>query len=130
MMDKPVAEWQRRLRGMEPGPLTNAWKAKAQHELSWTEEPNYHLAVAERMKQLGYLAIDLDDDVRTDMCRQANDIVNQLRRHLAEDIDKLEEIDNVTESSNVYYEKFGKKTARYYMYEQGVIDVLGDRLVG
>jgi hypothetical protein len=64
------------------------------------------------------------------MCRQANDIVNQLRRHLAEDIDKLEEIDNVTESSNVYYEKFGKKTARYYMYEQGVIDVLGDRLVG
>ena len=129
-MDKSVADWQRRLRGMEPGPLMTAWKAKAQHDLSWTEESNYHLAVAERMKQLGYLAIDLDDKVRTDLYRQANDIVSLLRRHLVNDIDKLEQIDSVTESSNVYYEKFGKPTARYYMYEQGVIDVLGDRLVG
>ncbi len=129
-MDRSVSEWQRRLRGMEPTPLTESWKAKANNEFSWTDESNYHLAVAERMKQLGYLAIDLDDEVRTTLCRQANDIINRLRRHLAEDIDKLEEIENVTESSNVYYEKFGKRTARYYMYEQGVIDILGDRLVG
>ncbi len=128
-MDKPVLEWQRRLRGMEPAPLKAAWQAKASHDLSWTEEANYHLAVAERMKQLGYLAIDLEDDVRTDLCRQANDIVNRLRRHLAEDVDKLEQIDSVIASSDVYYEKFGKRTARYYMYEQGVIDVLGDRLI-
>lgn len=129
-MDKSVSEWQRRLRGMEPAPLMAAWKSKASSEHSWTDESNYHLAVAERMKQLGYLAIDLDDEVRKDLCRHANEIVARLQRHLAENVDKLEEIESVTESSNVYYEKFGKKTARYYMYEQGVIDILGDRLVG
>jgi len=129
-MDKPVIEWQRRMRGMEPAPLKAAWKAKADNELSWTQQSNYHLAVAERMKQLGYMAIDLEDDTRKDLCRQANEIVNLLRRHLNDDADKLEQLDSVVETSNVYYEKFGKRTARYYMYEQGVIDVLGDRLVG
>ena len=126
-MEKPIDEWLRRFRGMPADQITNAWKAKASEDLSWTQEVNYHVAAAERMKQLGNMAIDLDDDIRKDLCRQANSIIHRLQRHLEDEPDRLEEIADVVEKSNAYFKKFGSRTARYYMYEQGVINDLGDR---
>ena len=129
-MDKPIAEWKRHLRGMEAEKLIKNWEIRAKSKISWTEECNYHVAAAERMKQLGNMAIDLDDEVRKKLCMQATEILEKLQDCLAEKPHKLAEIDEVACHSDAYYEKFGTKTARYYMYEQGVIDLLGDRKAG
>ena len=126
-LDKPISEWQRRLRGMSPDKLTDAWSAKAEVELTWTQEANFHVAAAERMKQLGNMAIDLDDATRLKLCRKANDILARLQAHLRDRPEHLAEIAGVIAHSNAYHSAFGTRTARYYMYEQGVIDILGDR---
>ncbi len=126
-MDKPITEWSQRFRGMPPEQICNSWKAKAKDDLSWTLLANFHVAAAERMKMLGNMAIDLDDDVRKKLCRDANDILHRLRKHLSDQPDRLNEIEQVVSESDAYYQKYGTKTARYYMYEQGVINDLGDR---
>lgn len=126
-VDKPIEEWKRRLKGMAPEKLKDAWSAKAHDDWSWTNEANFHVAAADRMKQLGNMAIDLDDDVRKDLCRQAQDILSRLQKHLHSKPDHLIEIQDFVEKSDAYFEKFGSRTARYYMFEQGVIDELGDR---
>ena len=126
-MDKPIEEWLRRFRGMPAEQITDAWKAKASEDLSWTQEVNYHVAVAERMKQLGNMAIDLDDDTRKELCRQANSILSKLQKHLNDDPDRKKEIAGVIKKSDAYFKKYGSRTARYYMFEQGVINDLGDR---
>ena len=129
-MDKPIAEWKRHLRGMEAEKLLKNWKMRAKSKISWVEECNYHVAAAERMKQLGNMAIDLDDDSRKNLCIQATEILEKLQDSLSDKPHKLAEIDEVASHSDAYYEKFGTRTARYYMYEQGVIDLLGDRKAG
>ena len=80
-MDKPIDEWKRRFRGMEPKALTHAWATRADDELSWTHECNFHAAVADRLKQIGNLAIDLDDDTRLKLCMQAKSILARLQNH-------------------------------------------------
>ena len=55
-MDKPIDEWKRRFRGMEPKTLHNAWSAKAEDEVTWTQQCNFHAAVAQRFKQIGLTA--------------------------------------------------------------------------
>ncbi len=107
--------------------ITDAWKAKACEDLSWTQEVNYHVAAAERMKQLGNMAIDMDDDTRKELCRQANSILTKLQRHLDDEPERLKEIAKVVKKSDAYFKKFGSRTARYYMFEQGVINDMGDR---
>jgi len=77
-VDKTITEWGRRFRGMTPKETQQAWAAKAANDVSWAQESNFHAAAAERMKQLGNMAIDLDDDTRKDLCRQANDILARL----------------------------------------------------
>lgn len=126
-MDKPIDEWSRRFRGMDATELENAWKSKARSDVSWVDEINFHVAAAERMKQLGNMAIDLDDDARKKLCRCANDILERLQKSLRHKPAKLQEISDLTQRSDDYYNKFGTRTARYYMYEQGLIDILGDR---
>ena len=126
-MDKSIPEWQRRFRGMKPKDVENAWSAKAANDVSWTQECYFHAAAAERMKQLGNMAIDLDDDVRQKLCLQAKSILDRLQRHLSEEPEKLDVIRKHTAESDAYYAKFGTRTARYYMFEQGVISELGDR---
>ena len=129
-MDKPIDEWKRRFRGMEPETLTNAWSAKANDELSWKHECNFHAAVAHRLKQIGNMAIDLDDDTRHKLVVQATAITERLHNHLRDEPEKLATIQKSIADADAYFAKFGSKTARYYMYEQGVIDALGDRLIG
>jgi len=129
-MGKPIEEWKRRFRGMDPDTLHNAWSVKAKDKLSWTEECNFHTAVAHRLKQIGNMAIDLDEDTRLKLCHQANVILNRLQNHLRSEPEKLATVQNSIAESESYFAKYGSKTARYYMYEQGVIDELGDRLIG
>jgi hypothetical protein len=129
-MDKPIDEWKRRFRGMEPEALQNAWSVKAKQDVSWTEECNFHAAVAHRFKQIGNMAIDLDEDTRLMLCQQANVILKRLQSHLRNEPEKLATVRKSIAESDKYFTKFGTKTARYYMYEQGVIDVLGDRMIG
>ncbi len=129
-MDRPIAEWKQQLRGMDADQLMKTWEFRAKSKISWVEEGYYHAAAAERMKQLGNMAIDLDDDVRIELCNQATEILEKLQDSLAEKPEKLAEIDEMASHSDAYYEKFGTKTARYYMYEQGLIDLLGDRKAG
>ncbi|MEE9313320.1 MAG: hypothetical protein V3V02_01605 [Rhizobiaceae bacterium] len=126
-MDKPISEWTKRFRGMPADQITESWKAKAADKLSWTLLANFHVAAAERMKQLGHMAIDLDEDTRLKLCREANSILSQLQRHLVDRPEQLAEIDEVVKKSDAYFDKYGSRTARYYMYEQGVINDLGDR---
>ena len=127
-MDKSIDEWKRRFRGMESAQLENAWQVKAADDVSWVEDCNFHAAVADRLKQLGHMAIDLDEKTRLKLCRRANDILAQLEKHLRDAPSKQENIAQWTADADAYYSKYGSKTARYYMYEQGVIDRLGDRL--
>ncbi|MEP1207992.1 MAG: hypothetical protein ABJM29_18475 [Rhizobiaceae bacterium] len=129
-MDKPIEEWKRRFRGMEADAIRNAWSAKAKDKLSWTEECNFHVAVAHRLKQIGNMAIDLDEDARLDLVVEANSILDRLQGHLRNEPSKLAQIRDFIAESDIYFDKFGSRTARYYMFEQGVIDELGDRLIG
>ena len=126
-MDKPIEEWLRRFRGMGPEKIVSAWSAKANEDLSWQEEANFHAAAAERMKQLGNMAVDLDEDTRISLCRQAMTILNRLQRCHADNPETLDLIEESVSRSTDYYQKFGTRTARYYMFEQGMIDELGDR---
>ncbi len=126
-MDKSIPEWQRRFRGMDPKTVENAWAAKSTNELTWTHECFFHAAAAERMKQLGNMAIDLDDGYRLKLCRQAQDILARLQRYLSEEPEKLDAIQKHAAESDAYYAKFGTRTARYYLFEQGAITELGDR---
>lgn len=126
-MDKPIDEWKRRFRGMPADQLQNAWSAKASSDLSWTQECNFHAAVAHRLKQLGNMSIDLDEDVRLKLCIQAESILERLHNHLRDQPEKLAVVKDSIAESDAYFKKFGSKTARYYMFEQGVIDELGDR---
>ena len=129
-MDKSILEWQKRFQGMSPESVNRVWSDKAANDVSWIQESNFHAAAAERMKQLGNMAIDLDDASRKKLCRQANDILNRLQAYLRDSPEKMQAIKNISNESDAYYAKFGTKTARYYMYEQGVIDELGDRKRG
>ena len=129
-MDKSIDEWKRRFRGMEPEQLKSAWSVKAKDDVSWKEECNFHAAVAYRLKQLGNMAIDLDEETRLKLCIQANAILERLTNHLQQEPEKLLPIQDSIAESDAYFEKFGTKTARYYMFEQGVIDEWGDRLLG
>ncbi|MEM8749264.1 MAG: hypothetical protein AAGF28_03115 [Pseudomonadota bacterium] len=126
-MEKPIDEWKKRLKGLGSEELTSVWEEKSSKELSWLEEINFHFAAAERMKQLGHMAIDLEDEARKRLCRQANYIVERLQEHLQDDEDRREKLNAIAAKSDAYYEKFGSKTARYYMFEQGVIDEFGDK---
>ncbi len=128
-MDKPIEEWKRRFRGMEAATLRNAWSAKAKVDLSWTQECNFHAAVAHRLKQIGNMAIDLDEDARLELVIQANSILKRLRFDLRNEPEKLATVQASIADWDKYFAKFGSRTARYYMYEQGVIDELGDRLM-
>ena len=74
-------------------------------------------------------AIDLDEDARLKLCVQANSILQRLQNHLRNESEKLAIVQQSIAASDAYFAKFGSKTARYYMYEQGVIDELGDRLI-
>lgn len=127
-MDKPIDEWKRRFRGMEPDQLQNAWSAKAKDKVSWTEDSNFHIAVAERFRQIGNMAIDLEEDQRLELCKRGDVILHRLQNALKNEPDKLASISDTIAQSNAYFEKFGSRTARYYMYEQGVINEWGDRL--
>ncbi|NKB52156.1 MAG: hypothetical protein GKR97_08040 [Rhizobiaceae bacterium] len=128
-MDKPIEEWKRRFRGMEAITLLNAWSAKAEVDLSWTQECNFHAAVAHRLKQIGNMAIDLDEDVRLELVVHANSILNRLKFDLRNEPQKMAIVEASIAEWDGYFQKFGSRTARYYMYEQGVIDELGDRLM-
>ena len=129
-MDKPIEEWKRRFRGMEAATLRNAWSVKAKDDLSWTEECNFHAAVAHRLKQIGNMAIDLDEDTRTALVLEAESILKRLQANLRNEPGKLAQVRDSIAESDIYFDKFGSRTARYYMFEQGVIDELGDRLIG
>ena len=129
-MDRPIADWKSHMRGMDAEKLMKNWEMRSKSKISWTDECNYHFAAAERMKQLGNMAIDLDDEVRKRLCSQAMGILEKLQNSLADQPKKLTELEEISIHSDAYYEKFGTRTARYYMYEQGVIDLLGDRKVG
>ena len=129
-MDRPIEEWKPRFRGMEPKALNKTWASRADDDMSWVHECNFHAAVADRLKQIGNLAIDIDDDARQKLCMQANSIVSRLQNHLRNEPAKLTTIQESIAASDEYFAKYGTKTARYYMYEQGVIDELGDRLMG
>ena len=129
-MDKPIEEWKRRFRGMEAVTLRNAWSVKAKDKLSWTEECNFHAAVAHRLKQIGNMAIDLDEDTRLALVVEADSILRRLQAGLRNEPGKLAKVRDSIADSDVYFTKFGSRTARYYMFEQGVIDELGDRLIG
>lgn len=129
-MDKPIEEWKRRFRGMEPKALQKTWNSRADDELSWVHECNFHAAVADRLKQIGNLAIDIDDDARQKLCFQARSILDRLQNHLRNEPEKLATVQQSIAESDAYFAKYGTKTARYYMYEQGVIDEWGDRLMG
>lgn len=126
-MDKPIDEWKRRFRGMPADQLQNAWSAKAASDLSWTQECNFHAAVAHRLQQLGNMSIDLDENVRHKLCIQAESILERLHNHLRDQPEKLAMVKESIAESDAYFKKFGSRTARYYMFEQGVIDELGDR---
>lgn len=114
---------------MRPEQILKSWASKSADQTSWTEECNFHAAAAERMKLLGNMAIDLDDATRLKLCRQAQDIFKRLTAHLEDTPEKLDPIKSVREETDVYYQKFGTRTARYYMYEQGVIDEWGDQKI-
>jgi len=129
-VDKPIEEWKRRFRGMEAVTLRNAWSVKAKDKLSWTEECNFHAAVAHRLKQIGNMAIDLDEDTRLALVVEADSILRRLQAGLRNEPGKLAKVRDSIADSDVYFTKFGSRTARYYMFEQGVIDELGDRLIG
>ena len=127
-MDKPLLEWQRRLRGMDEATLLEAWKKKSQDKSAWTREPGWFAVAAARMKQLGNMGIDLDDDTRRTLCRTGAEIVDRLENQLTEAKASLRnEIRDLHAERDEFDQKFGTKTARYYMYEQGIIDVLGDK---
>ena len=129
-MDKPIEEWKRRFRGMEAETLRNAWSVKAKDAVTWTEECNFHAAVAHRFKQIGNMAIDLDEDARLSLVIEGEAILERLQKDLRNEPSKLAIIRDSVAESDVYFKKFGSRTARYYMFEQGVIDELGDRLIG
>ncbi len=129
-MDKPVSEWKKKLRGMCAKATEDAWRAKAGSDVSWKQEINFHVACAERMRQLGNMAIDIDEKLRKALCIQANEILARVEDELMSDGERLSEIEEMIQQSDAYYETYGTRTARYYMYEQGLIDVLGDRLDG
>lgn len=126
-MDKPIEDWLHRLRGMDDQKIVSAWKARAKDDLTWQREANFHAAAAERMKQLGNMAIDLDDKVRLNLCRQAEAILDRLQRHLSETPDRFNAISSYADERDAYYQKYGTRTSRYYMFEQGLINELGDR---
>ncbi len=127
-MDRSITDWQDRMRGLDADELRNSWEIRSKVDRSWQEETNYHFAVAERMKQLGNMAIDLDDKTRVKLCRQAEEIVEKLQQHMVSKPQKIAEMEKISKESDAYHKAFGTKTARYYMYEQGIIDLLGDRL--
>ena len=126
-MERPYQEWVKRLRGTEPEPLLSAWQIRARCSGTFEREADYHLAVAERLRQLGNMAVDLDDQTRRDLCRQGNAIVDRLTEALGDDATRSTFVRETVEKSDAYFRDYGKKSARYYMYEQGVIDELGDR---
>jgi len=127
-MDKPIDEWQQRLRGMDADQLNQVWRSKADDEVSWREEANFHMAAAERMKLLGFMAADLDEDTRKKLRIQAQVILDQLNQQFDGNTIRTDEFRTVAEASDKYFAAFGTPTARHYMYEQGLIDLLGDRL--
>ncbi|MEL6783946.1 MAG: hypothetical protein AAFO61_05920 [Pseudomonadota bacterium] len=129
-VDKPIEDWLRRLRGMDEQRIVAAWEARAKEDLSWTQEPNFHAAAAERMKQLGNMAIDLDDDVRVSLCRRAQSILKRLKHYLRETPELFTPIGEHADTQDDFYAEYGTRTARYYMFEQGVMDELGDRVIG
>lgn len=129
-MEMPITEWKSRLRGMDVDALMKTWSERADDEVSWNSEINFHVAAAERMKQLGNMAIDLDDATRKKLQRQAEHILSRLERNLSDNPEHLAEVQEIVSHSEAYYAKYGRPTARHYMYEQGVIDLLGDRIAG
>lgn len=129
-MDKPISEWKRRFRGMEARALENAWSAKADDDVSWVQQSNFHAAVAQRFKQIGNMAIDLDEGERKTLCHRGNAILHRLELHLRGEPHKWAEVQQAVSEEDAYFAQYGSKTARYYMYEQGVIDELGDRQPG
>ena len=83
-----------------------------------------------KFKQIGNMAIDLNEDERQSLCLRGNAIISRLQNHLRAEPEKWHVVAEAVLNDDEYFAKFGSKTARYYMFEQGIIDELGDRLNG
>lgn len=128
-MQRAFEECERRLRGLDPSGLLRVWEARAKRDSTWLQESAFHLAAAERLKQIAHMGIDLDEEERRRLCRRADAILERLRRVSKGDPGKLEAMEEIVRRSDAYHRTYGAKSARHYMYEQGVIDALGDRLL-
>ncbi|MEL6746073.1 MAG: hypothetical protein AAFO68_11515, partial [Pseudomonadota bacterium] len=95
---------------------------------SYLQEPNYHIAVAERMRNLAYMSIDLEDDLRLELRERGNAILAAVRDIHAENGKLVRLLDETRTKSDAYFDKYGSKTARTYMYERGLISLSGDRM--
>jgi len=127
-MERSLSEWKIKLRGVAPQDLLSAWSKRVQVSTSYLQEPNYHIAVAERMRNLAYMAIDMDDDLRIELRERGDAILSAVRDTHKENDKLIDQLDEAREKSDRYFEKYGTKTARTYMYDRGLINLEGDRL--
>ena len=127
-MESAYEHWSRQLRGIAPDTLLQSWEVKSRSSASWTLDAAYHLAVAERFRRIGNMALDLSDIERQNMCRRGETILARLRAALADDPRRLAIVDAIVDRANNYYRTYGSRSARHYMFERGVIDSLGTPL--
>ncbi|MEL6734402.1 MAG: hypothetical protein AAFO98_00755, partial [Pseudomonadota bacterium] len=66
-MERSLSDWNEKLRGTAAQDLLSSWSKRVQVSTSYLQEPNYHIAVAERMRNLAYMSIDLEDDLRLEL---------------------------------------------------------------
>ncbi|MEL6920174.1 MAG: hypothetical protein AAFO77_04000 [Pseudomonadota bacterium] len=126
-MDRPLSDWQHRLRGVPHTALLSMWAQSAQSKTSYLQQPNFHLAAAERMRRLAHMAIDLADDERIDLLARGEAILQSLVDTHRHDERFMRQLGDVKAENDRYFDRFGTKTARTYMYDQGLIDLVGDR---
>ncbi|MEO0545760.1 MAG: hypothetical protein AAF035_02320 [Pseudomonadota bacterium] len=127
-MERSLSDWNEKLRGTAAQDLLSSWSKRVQVSTSYLQEPNYHIAVAERMRNLAYMSIDLEDDLRLELRERGNAILAAVRDIHAENGKLVRLLDETRTKSDAYFDKYGSKTARTYMYERGLISLSGDRM--
>jgi len=127
-MDRSFFEWKAKLSGVKAQDLLSSWAKRVQISSSYLQEPNYHIAVAERMRNLAYMSIDLDDPSRLELLQRGDGILSAVRATHAANEKMVRRLDEIRAESDRYFARFGSKTARTYMYERGLISLEGDRL--
>lgn len=92
------------------------------------EKAEQEFALARRMMHLASMAIDLDQPSRKRLHETGERLRENVLSSLKRDQQLCREAESIAANDDLYFQTFGRTSARAYMYEQGVIDLQGDRI--